>query len=135
MGLRLRQVRRLTQLVALALVAAVLSGAQCVEVCSLLAHRAQAPIEHSDESDMPCHQKQSSSDLPAPSDTEQCSHHEMVAEKRSSDSNLDVASLVVVALVSDPLTLALVGSSDVVVPDNASVPRLSPQQLNTVLRV
>jgi hypothetical protein len=53
------------QFVAIALIAAVLGGAQCADWCAVFAPQ---PEKHP-----PCHQKQS---------TEQCAHHEIVAEQQ-----------------------------------------------------
>jgi hypothetical protein len=96
LALASKLVRRDFRIISLVLVASVLGSFQCVEFCSLLSADRQAGAPQVAEPEMPCHQ-QSSENSPVPND-ESCSHREMVAEKRSSDSyQLVTLSFAVVA--------------------------------------
>lgn len=123
------------QLVAVVLIGAVLGGTQCVEMCSFLSVERQTKATQAPEHEMPCHQKQSPEDSQPPSNGEPCSHHELVAEKRSKASSTDdlqmvsfvavrIETQIVPALPSSPLTLA-----------HEHFPRLSPLSLTSILRI
>ncbi len=135
LGLRLGVVRIYSQVVAVLLVGAVLSGAQCVELCEFLSHRTPAPVEQTHEPEMPCHQKQDSPDTPTPASPDQCAHRELLAEKRTSDNSLDKVPLVVFGLISELVTDTPGFSGSIHTPLQANPPRPNPRALSAVLRV
>lgn len=135
MGVGSKLVAKFFQLVAVVLIGAVLGGTQCVEICSFLSAERQTKATQAPEHEMPCHQKQPSGDSQPPSNDEPCSHHELVAEKRSKASSTDdpqLVSFVAVwietqiapAITSAPLTLA-----------HEHFPTLSPLALTSILRI
>lgn len=98
-GIRLRLVAKFFKLVALVLVAAVLGGSQCVQLCSFLAAEQQRAATQEPEPEMPCHQKHSSKDSQPPTDDNSCSHNDLVAEKSSKGSSADDLQTVSLAAV------------------------------------
>lgn len=69
-------------IVALMLVASVLVGSECFELCSFSSCVRETKAKQASEPAMPCHQHKSSQkkQLPASAD---CSHQELIAEQRA----------------------------------------------------
>ena len=125
------------QLVSLALIAAVLAGSQCAELCFFLAYERQATATHPPGPVMPCHQK---NETPAkdsqPQHDEQCSHHEMVAEKRSDASSVDnPQSISFVAIRPEAPIIPVHSSSSPLTAADKHFPRISPLVLTSILRI
>lgn len=81
--LKLSQVAKPIQVFALLLVASVLIGGQCSELCAFLSGTWQSTRES--KSPMSCHREQSPKQS-QPDGGDPCTHHEIVAEKRSVES-------------------------------------------------
>jgi hypothetical protein len=108
---------KLVHFVAIALIAAVLGGAQCADWCAFLAPQP--------EKQPPCHQKQSA---------DACAHHEIVAEQHSAGSavsKLDNGWLVIVRV--DTPSTASVAPAPLVRP--ALEPERSAASRPSVLRL
>lgn len=122
---------RLSQLQALALIAAVLVGVQCREVCPLLAQQ-KAALEASAKQ-MPCHKHQEDS---KPVNDSSCAHREIVAEKRTTDTAPDaVQQLVAGPVVLAVAFVAVVAPLEVLVVSSLQSPPLSPLAASGVLRI
>lgn len=84
---------------------------------------------------MPCHQKHSSKESQPPANDEQCSHHELVAEKRSKASSADDLQVVSFVAVRIEAQIAPEFSSSSLPETRARFQRLSPLALTSVLRI
>lgn len=133
-GVGSRLVAKFFQLVALVLIVVVLGGTQCVDLCSFVSPKRQAKANQTVGPEMPCHQKHTP-EQSQPSNKEQCSHPELVAEKRSSTSSTDDMQAVsfvafrinkhnVPVLFSSPLTVT-----------NEHASRFNPLSLSPILRI
>ena len=122
------------QLVAFALIAAVLGGTQCFELCSFLSLERAAKASHQLEPVMPCHQKHAPNDR-SPASGEQCSHHEIVAEKLSNASSADQLQAVSFVEVSTDAQIAPFHASSLLTIAGEHFPRFSPLALNSILRI
>jgi hypothetical protein len=127
-------VAKFFQLVSLALIAAILGGTQCGDLCSFLALKRETRTAQALGQEMPCHENHAPQNS-QPVNREQCSHHELLAEKRSSDSSANDVQAVSVAVIninahivparsSSPLTTAVERSA-----------RRSPLALISILRI
>lgn len=83
--LKLTQVAKPIQVFALLLVASVLIGGQCSELCAFLSGTWQSQTSRAGESPVSCHREQSPKES-QPDGGDPCTHHEIVAEKRSVES-------------------------------------------------
>ena len=134
-GLGSKLVAKFFQLVAVVLIGAVLGGTQCVEMCSFLSVERQTKATQAPEHEMPCHQKHSPKESQPPTNDEQCSHHELVAEKRSKASSADDLQGVSFVAVRIEAQLVPVFSSSPLPPTHELFPRLSPLSLTSILRI
>ena len=133
-GLGSRLVAKFSQLVAFVLIAAVLGGSRCVELCSFLAFERQTTAAQSPEPEMPCHQKHSPRDS-QPAGDQQCSHREMVAEKRSNDSSAkELQSVSFVAVRIDAQIVPQLSASPLTIV-NEHFPGFSSLTLTSILRI
>ena len=123
------------QLVAVVLMGAVLGGTQCVEMCSFLSVERQTEATRAPEHEMPCHQKHSPKESQPPTNDEQCSHHELVAETRSKAPSSDDPQVVSFAAVRIEAQLVPVFSSSPLPRTHEVFPRLSPFFLTSILRI
>lgn len=123
------------QLVALVVIAAVLGGTQCIQLCSFLSAEQQMAATQAPEPEMPCHQKHSPKKSQPATDDNSCSHNDLVAEKNSKGSSADdlqtvslaavrIESRIVPILYSSPLNLA-----------DEQFLALSPLALTSILRI
>lgn len=115
--------------------AAVLASAQCLKVCAFTAHGDRAPVPQTQKPEMPCHQKSSHPETPAPQGFDQCSHHEMLGEKRVSATSPDESPRLALSVASEPAAAAAGPAAPVHTPFKAGPPRLVPGALSAVLRV
>ena len=88
MALSSKQVLRSIHIVAVLLSATLMSGAQCLELCSFLSCDQAAKATPAEEQTPPCHKKHLPSKPKAPA-SEPCSHQEVVAEQQSFGSAPD----------------------------------------------
>lgn len=96
---------RSIHIVAVLLSATLMSGAQCLELCSFLScdqAAKAAPID--DEQTPPCHKKHSPAKPKAPA-SEPCSHQEVVAEQQSFGSAPDASHSTALAVNDNTLLL------------------------------
>lgn len=134
-GIGSRLVVKFFQLVAVVLIGAVLGGTQCVEMCSFLSAERQTKTTQATEQEMPCHQKHSPKESQPSTNDEQCSHHELVAEKRSKASSVDDLQVVSFVAVRIEAQMAPLFSSSLLPLRHELLPRLSPLALTSILRI
>ncbi len=124
---------RVFQLVAVVLMVAVLGGTQCAELCSFLSFEREAKTSQATEPPMSCHQTHESEGS-QPSHDEQCTHHEMLAEKRTVASSMDdLHPALLVDEGIDAQFVPLLAASATTV--DQEFPRLSPLTLTSILRI
>ncbi len=134
-GLTSRQVVKNFQFVAIVLIGAVLGGAQCIELCSLRVQQSDAKAKQGPEQEMPCHQKHAPKHSQPPASDEPCSHHELVAEKRSKASSADeLQGISLLAVCLEPQVVPVYSSAPLPVLDQHR-PAASPLSLSSILRI
>jgi hypothetical protein len=134
-GLRSRLVAKPFQIVALVLIAAVLGGTQCVQLCSFLAAEQRMTATQTPEPEMPCHQKHSPKESQAPTDDNSCSHNDLVAEKSSKGSSADDVQTVSEAAVRIETRIVLILYSSPLTPADEHFLSLTPLALTSILRI
>ena len=127
-GVGSKQMAKFFQVIALVLIAAVLSGAQCADLCSFLSLKRQEKSAEAGKLQMPCHQKKATENSSPPKD-QKCSHYELFVEKHTDSSAFSFAVIPIGALTqpvlsSFPLTIV-----------HAHFPAVSPLRLSSILRI
>ncbi len=134
-GLRSKLVAKFSQLVALVVVAAVLGGTQCVQLCSFLAAEQQMAATQAPGPEMPCHQKHSPTESQPPTDDNTCSHNDLVAEKSSKGSSAaDLQTVSLAAIRIETRIVPILYSSPLTLADDQFL-SLSPLALTSILRI
>ncbi len=123
------------QLVAIGLVATVLSGTQCIEFCSLLSADRSVQATPTPVDEMPCHQQEDSRDSSPPASGHSCSHPEWIAEERTEASPAFDFHTVSLAPLAIEAQLVPVLSATPFSVTCQKVPGQSPLVLSSVLRV
>lgn len=125
---------RQAPLVAFVLIASVLGGSQCAELCTFLSCDRLSPTSHATEHSAPCHQSQSP-EQPTPPASKSCAHQEFVAENRSDASTPDQMQAPLAFVDEVPAALAPVWSRSPLVGDTEHSPSSNRLGRISVLRI
>ncbi|WP_031500360.1 hypothetical protein [Bryobacter aggregatus] len=119
---------------ALLLITTVLSGTQCLKLCSLLP--VAAPVQKAAPSghEMPCHQKKTPEPSQMP-DESACSHRELVAESQPGALSLDGFPGALFLPLHQVAELALASAGLLIPASSGDSPPGTPSRFLSVLRI